>query len=235
MPHRARYGHVGQLVRACQLLGARWWLRFFMVQSLAMSFTWWLLRPFDDAVLKAIIHTPGVEHYHEISSVAKRVSQVGDFTCFTLITVIALYAASLWLGRRDMARLAVACLLSAMLSGASTVALRSTLGRSRPFTKLQDNFYGPQTSASMQAFPSGHTATSFGTALPLLLAAPRLGAPALVLAVATAWSRMHLRQHRPTDIAGGIWEAVWFGLPLGLAVRKLRSAEIAHQFLKGDG
>jgi membrane-associated phospholipid phosphatase len=216
-----------QLAVGCQGLGWRWWLRFFMVQGLALSSTWWVLRPMDDAVLKALIHAPGVVRYQEISVVARWVSWGGDFTCFTLLVVLGLMVAGLWRGRRAWLRLGLAVLLSAVLSGGTAVLLRSGLGRARPYTKLPDTFYGLQVGAAMHAFPSGHTATSFGTALPLVLAAPRLGGAALVMALATGWSRMHLRQHRPTDVAGGIWEAVWFGVPLGVACRRLQRREAA--------
>jgi membrane-associated phospholipid phosphatase len=229
-------GHVRALAAIAGQLGRRWWLRFLMVQGLALSVTWWLLRPFDDLVLKGVLHAPGVENYQAIKPVARVCSALGDYTCFTVVAVVGLW----WLGaakeRYHWRRVAVACLLSASLSGVSAVMLRASLGRARPISKLPDTFYGPTTEAVQHAFPSGHTATAVGTALPLMLALPRLRAVALGVAVATGWSRMHLRQHRPTDIAGGIWEAVWFGVPLGLAARRLqRREELDRSLERGRG
>jgi membrane-associated phospholipid phosphatase len=222
--------YVRELGKMMTDLGRSWWLRFFLIQGLALSCTWWLLRPFDDAVLKQVLHAGGVENYAAIKPVARWVSGFGDFSSFTVVVCVGLW----WAGRKalHLRRLAVACLLSACLSGASAVLLRSALGRSRPISHLPDTFHGPTASAVLLAFPSGHTATSTGTALPLLLTLPKLGVPAVVVALATAWSRMHLRQHRPTDIAGGIWEAAWFGVPFGLAARALRRRELLDASLQ---
>lgn len=63
------------------------------------------------------------------------------------------------------------------------------------------------------SFPSGHTLSCFIAAFVLLDANLKFGAAALFLAVLTAFSRMYLFVHYPTDILGGIvLAAVIFGL-----------------------
>lgn len=55
------------------------------------------------------------------------------------------------------------------------------------------------------SFPSGHTAASFAAASALFFAKEKkLWIPALVLAVAIAFTRLYLYVHYPTDILGGM-------------------------------
>ena len=54
------------------------------------------------------------------------------------------------------------------------------------------------------SFPSGHTASSFCSAVSLFLYDKKLGIPAFVLAALIAFSRLYLYVHYPTDVLGGI-------------------------------
>ena len=54
-----------------------------------------------------------------------------------------------------------------------------------------------------RSFPSGHTASSAATAASLLLTGSSLRAPALLLALLIAASRLYLGVHYLTDILGG--------------------------------
>lgn len=53
------------------------------------------------------------------------------------------------------------------------------------------------------SFPSGHTVSSFSSAVVLMMRDKKLGIPALVLALLIAFSRLYLYVHYPTDILAG--------------------------------
>ena len=54
------------------------------------------------------------------------------------------------------------------------------------------------------SFPSGHTGISFAGASSLAFSRSKLAFPAFVLAAVTAFSRVYLFVHYPTDVAAGI-------------------------------
>lgn len=54
------------------------------------------------------------------------------------------------------------------------------------------------------SFPSGHTTQSFAAAMTICLHHRKYCAPAFALAAVTAFSRLYLFVHYPTDILGGI-------------------------------
>lgn len=87
--------------------------------------------------------------------------------------------------------------------------LKEIIQRPRPF-----NFDGwPETftypnlvsKPSSWSFPSGHTASSFGTAIPLLMRMKKkYSIPLVVLAFLIGISRIYVHVHYPTDVIGGI-------------------------------
>ncbi len=89
------------------------------------------------------------------------------------------------------------------------VILKEIIQRPRPFnytgwpeTFNFPNFVGKPSSWS---FPSGHTASSFAAAFPLLLKAKKkFGIPAFVLAFLIGLSRIYVHVHYPTDVLAGM-------------------------------
>jgi membrane-associated phospholipid phosphatase len=117
-------------------------------------------------------------------------------------------------------------MLCAIFAGLVANVFRFTLGRPRPAVVLRegvkDGLYGPQIRWNYNSFPSGHTATAFGSAIPVVVAMPPVGVPLLLGACGVSWARMYGNQHHPSDVAVAVWIAVVFGVPLGLAVRRTR-------------
>lgn len=71
------------------------------------------------------------------------------------------------------------------------------------------------------SFPSGHTIASFEAATVMLLNSPVLGIPALILAIAIAFSRMYLYVHYPTDVIFSLFAGILFGIIGNLIAKKI--------------
>lgn len=130
-----------------------------------------------------------------------------------------LFAALLLLIRRQRVYgLSAACALTLDLI-ACNIILKPLIDRLRPFVFRPDIslLVSPPGDAS---FPSGHTAAAFAMVFALKTAGSPLWWPALALATVTAFSRLYLYVHWPTDVLGG----VLLGAAVGWAGAKLAKA-----------
>lgn len=103
--------------------------------------------------------------------------------------------------------------------------LKNLVARTRPFdvnTSVQLLIAKPHD----YSFPSGHTAASFAAVAALYFAGEKkMCAPALVLAVLIACSRMYLYVHYPTDILGGIIVGILCGYLANKVVHRISSSK----------
>ena len=193
------------------------------------------LLPQDREVLQAVQlrHVPDKELRQDLKELSGEVGRWGDLAGYNLILVISLWVGGRVFRSRYFQRLAVASMLCAIFAGAVANVFRFTVGRPRPRAierdGVKDGAYGPRIQWNYNSFPSGHTATAFGSTIPVAIAMPPVGVPLLVAASGVSWARMFGNQHHPSDVAVAIWLAVLFGIPLGLAVRRTRFASC------GDG
>lgn len=75
---------------------------------------------------------------------------------------------------------------------------------------------------SSLSFPSGHTTSSFGAAVPMLLGCKkRIGIPAIILASLIAFSRIYIHVHYTTDVIAGIVIGILYGVAAYYLVTKL--------------
>ena len=155
-----------------------------------------------------------------VKELARQFSLYGDYPIATLGLASALIGLGYALKRVRWVRLGLACLLAGSLAGLAANTLRPTLGRARPLANMEDGLYGPSLDYRFHGFPSAHAATSMGTAIPVLVAAPLVGGPLFLGALGVSWSRVNLRWHYPSDVVAGMMLGVFFGIPLGWACRR---------------
>lgn len=190
-----------------------WWLLGALVALIGVTL---LLVSRDDAWLALVTRSPRPF----LEKLADGLTYWGNYQTGSLFVggLLLLVGA---LGRSTrLRRAALASLLAASLGGATANLARSLIGRPRPMAEMPDGLYGPSLRFKMQGSPSGHAATSFATATALVVAAPLIGAPVVVAALAVGWSRLYLRHHHPTDVLLGGGLGVMAGGIFGLAARR---------------
>jgi len=116
-------------------------------------------------------------------------------------------------GNRKWTRIIAAAMIASTLSGILANTSRLTTGRTRPRAspEFPQGFYGLFYEGRLlvgepkfNAFPSGHTATAFGLAWPVVFAAPAAGVVVLAGAALVAWSSIALGAHHPSDVTVSI-------------------------------
>jgi len=140
------------------------------------------------------------------------VRKFGDWPPVLLAAIAGLGLAR-WRNNRRWMHILFAAILSAAIAGLVAHASKLTTGRTRPreSPKTAQGFYGlwkdgnsTVGNAALNSFPSGHTATVFGLAAVIVLAAPAWGAAALALAGIVAWSSIAMGAHHPSDVVVSI-------------------------------
>lgn len=156
----------------------------------------------------------------EMKPLARFFSRYGDFPFLLGAGVVAL-AVALAAKRAGAARVITAMILSAVIAGVASNAIKLASGRVRPrVERVEPGWYGPVRNGEWvslehdyQAFPSSHAACAFGFFAPLLFSRRFLGALGLAAACAVAWSRVYLGAHHVSDVAAGALIGVisaWF-------------------------
>jgi len=175
----------------------------------------------DLPILASIRFESATSEGERIKTIARVISYWGDFAGFNLF-VFAILTCFAFIWRSPFfRRMTVAAVLGTVLTGGIANGVRITAGRARPGSKLEPGFYGPTFSARKQSFPSAHTATSFGASVPVAVAFPPAGIPMLLVSGGVAWSRMQNNCHHPSDVLASLMLSMLFGIPLGLAVRRI--------------
>ena len=155
-----------------------------------------------------------------VNELARGLSYWGDFLTFCIPVGALLWFGGAIFKRIPWQRAGVACLLGACLAGLTADALQFSFGRTRPRHDAAVQFAPFNTSTEQHSFPSGHSATSFGSATALAVCYPPAAVPLLLGASGVAWSRVYLGAHYPSDILMGSGIGLTFGFLLGKAARR---------------
>jgi membrane-associated phospholipid phosphatase len=93
---------------------------------------------------------------------------------------------------------------SLILTGGATTITKWAFNRPRPYLTYPDDITA-KVPTGPYSFPSGHTSMAFATATSLSLSYPKwyVVAPSFLYAGASAYSRMYLGVHYPSDVLGG--------------------------------
>ena len=183
-----------------------------LLAAMAGVLVLYLLHPLDNAVMDAARAPADVRG--GTKWLAQELSYYGDFIGFNLVTFFMFQCVGWMLRSRAVMRMATASIIGCTLAGCAANVLRFATGRPRPSANVADGFYGPHWTSSMQSFPSAHTATAFGGALPVLLAKPVLGLPLTIIAGGVGWSRLHLNRHHLSDLLASMMISFAVALPL---------------------
>ncbi len=120
--------------------------------------------------------------------------------CFVLLALISNK-------RKKYFVLAKICFLGGLLAGISVWPPKTILGRERPRGTGNDTLhffkFSPQHDSVYYSLPSGHAASSMGSAIPVFLLSPAMGTPLIIMAILTGWSRIKLNEHWPSDVLAG--------------------------------
>ena len=219
--------HFGLLVK---LLGTAYLIflenkkKMLVLALLGIGVGVWGLSPFDGPWLRIVREGEGLGLTQEtLKEVARFFSLWGDFLGFNVAVGCVIQLLSLVRRSANLYRVMIVSIVGACLVGGTANLLRITAGRTRPDSRsYEQGFHGPTIKSQKHSFPSGHTATSFGAAIPVAIAAPPLGVPLVVVAGGIAWSRLYNNKHHPTDVLASILIASLIGIPLGCAARRLR-------------
>ena len=166
----------------------------------------------DLPILASIRFESTTSEGESIKTIARVMSYWGDFAGFNLFVFAILTCFAFIRRSAFFRRMTVAAVLGTVLTGGIANGVR---------IKLEPGFYGPTFSARKQSFPSAHTATSFGASVPVAVAFPPAGIPMLLVSGGVAWSRMQNNCHHPSDVLASLMLSMLFGIPLGLAVRRI--------------
>lgn len=117
-------------------------------------------------------------------------------------------------------------LMGLIFASVINVCLKEIIQRPRPFNftgwPAVLNYPGLVAKPTSWSFPSGHTASSFGAALPVLMRCKKkYGIPAIIVAILISISRIYLHVHYPTDVIVGCIVGLIGGFLAVLAYEKI--------------
>ena len=129
------------------------------------------------------------------------VEELGDANALRPFAIV-LFTGSLFTDNHRFQNAAFTSIESLIYSNVLTNALKLVFGRERPWQSNDPHIFRPFSGNT--SFPSGHATTAFAAITPWILYYPNTATVvAITLATATAFSRVPLRFHWPSDVMAG--------------------------------
>lgn len=117
--------------------------------------------------------------------------------------ISALYISGEIFDKRDLRKTALLSLESWLTAGAFVLAMKAIMGRARPYTGLDPNYFKPFIFESgYHSFPSGHAASAFAVAAVIADQTDFILIDVLAYSMSTltAVARVHESKHWPSDV-----------------------------------
>jgi membrane-associated phospholipid phosphatase len=159
-----------------------------------------LILPFDSELLEASRIADETKWTHRA---ARGISFWGDYYTGTAILAGGIWLAGAIRKSRRWRLVGLGVLASASLAGIVADIGQISFGRPRPSAEIEDKWHGFETEGKYHGFPSGHAATSMGTAAAIAFSYPPVAIPAYLAGASVCWSRIELNRHHWTDIVAG--------------------------------
>tara|TARA_A100001015_G_scaffold309460_1_gene408979 strand:+ start:3114 stop:3863 length:750 start_codon:yes stop_codon:yes gene_type:complete len=144
---------------------------------------------------------------------------------YHLLAIALLLVVSTFKKSNYLRLIGMAVLVTLIFSTLSIRVSKVAFGRLRPIVaermELSDTFKPFNLKHKYHSFPSGHTSSSFSTTTTLLSLNPILCSPLIAYATYIGYTRIHLRQHYPSDVIAGASIGIVSALPMLALSRKI--------------
>lgn len=157
----------------------------------------------------AVLYQLNCQRATYLDSVMEFITDLAPTLTFAIPSLILLF----FLIRKEKKRWieGVLLLLTVSVPALLTTVIKWYFDRPRPFSVYE--IFEKLSVAGSPSFPSGHTTDAMALAIALSLWRPKwyVIIPSFLWAFLTAWSRMHLGVHYPSDVLGGAFIGLFFG------------------------
>lgn len=161
----------------------------------------------EHIMLEQLLHIDGqillwIQEYLRfpaLTSVMKDITNLGNAgILWILITIVLLMDKK----TRNVGYMSALALIGSLI--VDNILLKNLVARTRPY-EVVDGLKLLIEKQSDYSFPSGHTGSSFASAIVLWKELPRkYGVMALIVAVLIAYSRLYVGVHYPSDVLAGV-------------------------------
>lgn len=159
-----------------------------------------------------------------VKIIARTLSDYGRLEWSTLLPALTFFTLSYLVSNQKRCKVkSLACLTGGILAGIAVWPPKTILGRERPYGEGEGLFhflkFNSNTESVYHSMPSGHAASTMGSAWAVCRIHPPSGIPFFIASIATGWSRVKNEKHWPSDVFMGWLIGILVAIPV---VRRLK-------------